>query len=80
MIPISEEDGELAANRGVVVDTTRAIVPRCCPSFSRAPIVSRSIKIQSANLKLLYGHAVKLASVPIRCLTHRTAKSATCAD
>jgi imidazolonepropionase-like amidohydrolase len=59
--PISEEDVELAAKRGVVVDTTCAIVPTLPPFFLPTEDREQVLKIQRTNLKLLHEHGVRLA-------------------
>lgn len=59
--PIAEEDAELAAKRGVVVDTTCASVPTLPPFFLPSADLPRVLKAQLADLKILHDHGVKLA-------------------
>jgi imidazolonepropionase-like amidohydrolase len=59
--PIADADAELAAKRGVVVDTTCAEVPTLPPFFVPTADRLHVLKIQLANLKLLHDHGVKLA-------------------
>jgi imidazolonepropionase-like amidohydrolase len=59
--PISREDVELAAARGVVVDTTCAEVPTLPPFFLPAEDRPQILKVQLANLKLLHDYGVTLA-------------------
>jgi imidazolonepropionase-like amidohydrolase len=59
--PISDEDAELAARRGVIVDTTCAAVPTIPPWFLPTEDRPHVLKIQVTDLKLLQDHGVKLA-------------------
>jgi hypothetical protein len=59
--PIAVEDAELAAKRGVVVDTTCEVVPTRPPFFLPKPNRPLVLKNQLINLKLLHDHGVKLA-------------------
>ncbi len=59
--PISEEDVELAAKRGVVVDTTCAIVPTLPPFFLPTKDREQVLKTQRTNLKLLHDHGLRVA-------------------
>jgi imidazolonepropionase-like amidohydrolase len=61
LAPISSEDAELAAMRGVVVDTTCAVVPTLPPFFLPTEDRQQVLKVQVANLKLLHDYGVKLA-------------------
>jgi imidazolonepropionase-like amidohydrolase len=58
---VSEEDAEIAAKRGVVVDTTCAVVPALPPFFLPTSDRAQVLKTQRTNLKVLYEHGVKLA-------------------
>ena len=59
--PIDDEDAELAAKRGVVVDTTCATVPRLPPFFLPTANLPKVLKAQLADLNILHDHGVKLA-------------------
>jgi hypothetical protein len=59
--PIATEDAELAAKRGVVVDTTCATVPTLPPFFLEPATRDQVLTAQVANLKLLHERGVKLA-------------------
>lgn len=61
LVPISKEDAELAAKRGVVVDTTCAVVPTLPPFFLPTADRQQILKIQLANLRLLHDEGVRLA-------------------
>jgi Amidohydrolase family len=60
-MPISEADAELAAKRGVVVDTTCATVPTLPPFFLPTADRPQALAMQPVNLKLLHNKGVKLA-------------------
>jgi len=59
--PVTLEDAQLAAKRGVVVDTTCATVPTLPPIFLAPADRDQVLKAQSADLKLLHDQGVKLA-------------------
>jgi len=59
--PVTLEDAQLAAKRGVVVDTTCATVPMLPPFFLPAADRDQVLKAQLADLKLLHNEGVKLA-------------------
>jgi hypothetical protein len=59
--PIGDDDADVAAKHGVVVDTTCAAVPTLPPFFLPPADRPQILKTQVANLKILYGHGVKLA-------------------
>jgi len=59
--PIFAEDAEVAAKRGVVVDTIGAIVPALPPFFLPTSDRHKVLETQSANLRLLHDHGVRLA-------------------
>jgi hypothetical protein len=59
--PITLDDAQLAAKRGVVVDTTCATVPMLPPFFLPAADRDQVLKAQLADLKLLHNEGVKLA-------------------
>jgi imidazolonepropionase-like amidohydrolase len=61
LTPIAPEDARVAARRGIAVITTCAIVPKLPAVILPKPELSRVLKTQAANLKLLRESGVALA-------------------
>lgn len=61
LTPISEQDAALTAQKGIVVDTTCAVVLHFPPSHNPRSEKARMIETQRANLKLLHDHGVLIA-------------------
>jgi imidazolonepropionase-like amidohydrolase len=61
LTPIAVEDAKLAARRGIVVDTTCAVVRGLPSQTLRKEDLPQVLKTQLINLKLLREHGVRLA-------------------
>jgi hypothetical protein len=61
LTPIAVEDAKLAARRGIVVDTTCAVVHGLPSQTLRKEDLPQVLKTQLVNLKLLRDHGVRLA-------------------